>query len=325
MKFIDTIQKSDFISINKTDDNFFCVGTNGVTEILRSKDKKLNLVCFENGECLACVVSAFDFTAYYPIKHVCLNKDIKAVLMDLDGTSVHSENFWIEIIRLTTARLLECREFSFEEADLPFVSGHSVSEHLSYCINKYCPRKELNEAVRTYFDITHEKMNAILGGKSDGGEFTPAPCLKEFLLFLKERGIKIGLVTSGLYEKAYPEILSVCKELGMGTPESFYDSIITAGNPLNPNSCGTLGEISAKPHPWLYLETALIGLGINPGEKDKILGIEDSGAGVCSLRLAGIPTIGVKDGNIEKSGLSSLCLGIYDDLDVVRKIYFEGK
>ena len=55
-----------------------------------------------------------------------------AVLMDLDGTSVRSEEFWIGIIQTSTASLLGDRHFELEEADLPFVSGHSVSEHLQH-------------------------------------------------------------------------------------------------------------------------------------------------------------------------------------------------
>lgn len=52
------------------------------------------------------------------------------------------------------------------------------------------------------------------------------------MLALKAKGIKIGLVTSGLYEKAMPEILSAFRALDMGEPTDFYDAIISAGYPL---------------------------------------------------------------------------------------------
>ena len=32
-----------------------------------------------------------------------------------------------------------------KKEDLPYVSGHSVSEHLQYCIDKYCPSKSLED------------------------------------------------------------------------------------------------------------------------------------------------------------------------------------
>ncbi len=39
------------------------------------------------------------------------------------------------------ADILNFAGFELEQADLPFVSGHSVSEHLQYCVGKYCPDK----------------------------------------------------------------------------------------------------------------------------------------------------------------------------------------
>lgn len=49
----------------------------------------------------------------------------------------------------------------------------------------------------------------------------------------------------------------------MGDPRDFYDAIITAGFPLRKGEAGTLGELSPKPHPWLYAETARVGLGLS--------------------------------------------------------------
>ena len=149
-------------------------------------------------------------------------------------------------------------------------------------------------------------MYAILHeGKQ--GAFTPTPGVKPFLLELKKRGVKLGLVTSGLYEKAYPEILSAFRTLDMGDPAEFYDSIITAGNPLGRGAPGTLGELEAKPHPWLYAESATVGLGIPFERRGSVIGIEDSGAGVCAVRLAGYYTVGIGGGNILQSGTRAFC------------------
>ena len=145
--------------------------------------------------------------------------------------------------------------------------------------------KEL--ARQYYFEIVNYEMNEILKGRGKKDAFTPAPNLKEFLLTVKKEGIKIGLVTSGLYEKAMPEIISAFKQLDMGNPVDFYDSIITAGQALRKGQTGTLGELAPKPHPWLYAETARVGLGIPFERRHKVLGIEDSSAGVVSIKLAG--------------------------------------
>ncbi len=295
-----------FEPLKSTSDARFHLGVDGVTYLCRTGDRKVEFIFFAS-HVLAYVKSALGYPAYYPLNPVDIKTPIKAVLMDLDGTSVRSENFWIWIIQMTTASLLDKPEFELCNDDMPYVSGHSVSEHLKYCIDKYCPDKSIEQARNYYFEHTHREMNEIMNGRGRTDAFVPTPGLKEFLYELKANKIKIGLVTSGLYEKAWPEILSAFKTLDMGDPKDFYDAIITAGFPLRKGAAGTLGELSPKPHPWLYAEVARVGLGIGPDENGHIIGIEDSSAGVCSIRLANIPVIGVTDGNIEQSGTLGLC------------------
>lgn len=310
MIFIPGIGKIDktagFSSLERCSDGNFTVGKDGVTSITATGDRKVEFIAFHD-YALAYVKSAMGYPAYYPVQPVSLKKPIKAVLMDLDGTSVRSEEFWIWIVQMTTASLLNNPKFQLEDVDLPYVSGHSVSEHLLYCINKYCPDKSVELARRYYFEHTRREMLEIMEGRGKEEAFEPAPGIKEFLLELKSTGVKIGLVTSGLYEKAWPEILSAFRTLKMGDPKDFYDAIITAGYPLHKGGVGTLGELSPKPHPWLYAEIARVGLAIPFEERNMVIGIEDSGAGVCAIRLAGFPTIGISGGNIETSGTKALC------------------
>jgi beta-phosphoglucomutase-like phosphatase (HAD superfamily) len=296
----------DFVRLETTGDGRFSVPRGDAAMILGTGDGKVEFVFFKT-HVLAYVKSAMGYPAYYPVCPVTMQRPVKAVLMDLDGTSVHSENFWIWIIQLTTASLLNNPKFELDALDLPYVSGHSVSEHLEYCIRKYCPAKSVEQAREFYFQHTHHQMEEIMRGRGKTDAFTPSPGLKEFLLELKSLGVKIGLVTSGLYEKAWPEILSAFKTLGMGDPKDFYDAIITAGFPLRKGNPGTLGELSPKPHPWLYTETCRVGLGIPETMRGSVVGIEDSGAGVCSIRLAGFPVIGFAGGNIVESGTMGLC------------------
>ena len=318
---IGTLSISDGVKMLATcSDNHFAVGRNGVTAVVATGDNKVEFIVFKD-HTLAYVKSAMGYPAYYPVTGRNLKKPVKAVLMDLDGTSVHSEHFWVWIIEQTTARLLGNSSFKLEASDLPFVSGHSVSEHLQYCIKKYCPRKTVEEARTFYFEHTRREMRAILEGRGKPGAFTPTPGLKEFLYALKARNIKIGLVTSGLYEKAYPEIVSAFNALGMGEPKEFYDSIITAGFPLNKGGVGTLGELAPKPHPWLYAEVARVGLGLSAADLEQVVGIEDSAAGICAIRLAGIPAIGLDGGNLVQSGAKGLCnfycKGLADILKII--------
>ena len=297
---------SGLIPLERSSDGVSAVGQAGVVAITATGDRKVEFIAYKDHS-LAYVDSALGYPAYYPVRPVAIEKPLRAVLMDLDGTSVRSEGFWVWIIQQSIASLLENSRFELEEADLPFVQGHSVSEHLQYCIDKYAPGGSLEQARQYYFEHTHREMQAILEGKGRTDAFTPTPGLKAFLLALKDKDVRIGLVTSGLYEKAYPEILAAFRTLDLGDPREFYDAIITAGFPLRKGEIGTLGELSPKPHPWLYAESARVGLGIPFEERSRVVGIEDSGAGVCSIRLAGFAVIGLAGGNILESGTRALC------------------
>lgn len=304
------------IPVEQTPDALFVAGRSGVRGIWETADRKVQFIAFADRS-LALVKSAMGYPAYYPVLPVRIERPVLAVLMDLDGTSVRSESFWIWIIQMTVASVMGSPRFELEEADLPHVSGHSVSEHLQYCITKYCPDKTVEEARRHYFEHTRREMRAILEGRGRTGAFTPTPGLKDFLLALKARRIRIGLVTSGLYEKAWPEIVSAFQTMALGDPAEFYDAIITAGFAIRHGQAGTLGELSPKPHPWLYAECARVGLGIDFSARGRVVGIEDSGAGICSIRLAGFAAMGYSGGNIAESGAAALCERVVDGFDEV--------
>lgn len=307
------------LALPASSDGLHRAGQDGVRSILCTGDRKVEFINYADRS-LAYVNSAMGYPAYYPVPRIALERPVRAVLMDLDGTTVRSESFWVWIIQQTTASLLGNPAFKFEEADLPYVSGHSVSEHLKYCLRKYCPDRTVEAARACYFEHTHRELAAILAGGGRQGAFTPSPGIKEFLLELKGRGIKIGLVTSGLYEKAWPEILDAFRTLKLGDPKEFYDAIVTAGYPIRRGEPGTLGELSPKPHPWLYAETARIGLGIDPAQRHRVLGIEDSGAGIASIVLAGFAAIGIADGNIVSSGTRPLCYRYVEKFESILEI-----
>jgi beta-phosphoglucomutase-like phosphatase (HAD superfamily) len=315
-----TFDEATLTPLEATACGTFRAGAGGVARVLATGDRKVEFVRFESGRVLAHVRSAMGYPAYYPLEAAAIERPVEAVLMDLDGTSVHSEAFWIWVIERTTARLVGNAKFALEVADLPFVSGHSVSEHLQYCIGKYAPGASLETAREIYFEITHREMKEVLEGRGRADAFRPAPGLKEFLLELKGRGIKIGLVTSGLHEKAWPEIVAAFRQLGMGDPKEFYDAIVTAGFPLRKGEVGTLGELEPKPHPWLYAETARVGLGVPFERRGRVIGLEDSGAGVVSIRLAGFACIGMEGGNIRESGTAGLCAGVCGGFGEVLKL-----
>jgi beta-phosphoglucomutase-like phosphatase (HAD superfamily) len=299
------------IELKKTE--FFETGKDGVKKILTPDDRKIDIIEFDDKK-LCYVKSELGYPAIYPMRETHFEPKAEAILMDLDGTSVHSEEFWMWVIEMTTARLLGKTNFTKEAEDIPFISGHSVSEHLQYMIEKYYPEGSLELARKYYFEIVNHEMDEIMKGRGKQDAFTPAPHLKEFLTTVKKEGIKIGLVTSGLYEKAMPEIISAFRQLDMGDPVDFYDSIITAGQALRAGQTGTLGELAPKPHPWLYAETARVGLGIPFENRHRVIGLEDSSAGVVSIKLAGFSCVGISGGNIDAAGVGDMCDYKIDDL-----------
>lgn len=241
----------------------------------------------------------------YKRKMVPFSKPVRYVRMDLDGTSVKSEEFWIRRIQETIGKVSHHPDFTLSEDDLPYVSGFTTAEHLSYCLEKYKIPVSRNDALKVYHALTKERLERIRSGKEKTDAFQPREGLKEFLFCLKNKEIQIGLATSGLDYKAIGEIESAFSLLGLGKPTDFYDAIITGGKQKEKGSYGTLGERASKPHPWIYAELAF---GLSIQDKSQAIVIEDSSAGVISARTAGFNAIEFKDGNLYASGLDKECL-----------------
>ena len=268
-----------------------------------------------------CTINQCGVEATYPFEKPKTEFPIQAVLMDLDGTTVISEEFWIYLIE-KTVKQISSPDFCLSEEDTPFVSGFSTAEHLEYCLNKYKIPKTVNEALEVYHKTARFELNEIMEGRGNADAFKPREGLKDFLYSLKKAGIKIGLATSGLDYKAIPEILSAFRVLNMGNPIEFYDAIITGGRRKGEGEYGTIGEMAVKPHPWIYSE--LVG-GLNVDKKNAIV-IEDSSAGLLSGRLAGMNVIGFNDGNLIQSGLQEECIAMVDTFeDILQFLQVEKK
>ncbi|NCU26711.1 hypothetical protein EOM86_08325 [Candidatus Nomurabacteria bacterium] len=147
--------------IESTLDGKFKAGENGIVRILSPDDRKVDFIVFEN-HTIAHVRSSLGYPAIYPVPESKFSAPARAVLMDLDGTSVRSEHFWMWIIERTISRLMGYPAFSLEDEDEPYVSGHSVSEHLQYCIDKYCPELKVEQARLLYHEITETELDAII-------------------------------------------------------------------------------------------------------------------------------------------------------------------
>ena len=293
----------------------FRTGENGVREIASAADGKIHFIDYA-GETLCGIESCSGQSAIYPLLPAELSAAPRCVIMDLDGTSVESEEFWIECIRKTVSELLG-KNVTFVAEDLPYVSGHTTAEHLDYALKKYGGGTAEN-ASETYLKVSRAELERVLNGEAN--EIRPSEGLKEFLLALKARGVKIGLASSGLFYKAVPEIEAAFGAMKLGNPLDFYDSVITGGVEKQKGKYSTLGELAAKPHPWLYKELAVNGL--NCVKREEAVVIEDSASGVLAARLAGYAVIGLTTGNIDASGLNELCCARANSLSHALKILF---
>ena len=249
---------------------------------------------------------------------------IKGGLLDLAGTCVKSEAFWIAVILEAVNRMRNRLGMppvaAFDRSELPHISGRTVPEHLLYCIQHYCPRAALGELQDLYTDIAEEYMQKLNAGELDIDAFEPAEGLKELLLMLKENGIKIGIVTSGLYYKAWPELKQAMDKLGLGEPTEFFDAVLTSGTLAKKGgACGTMGNAIAKPWPNIYFEAAQV-IGFTMDEREHYVGVGDSGSDAGSLRLMGTPFIGVAHGNIEQGGTKCMCTDFAGSLAEVKEL-----
>ena len=249
-----------------------------------------------------------------------LEKPLKAVLLDLDGTCVKSEHFWIMTIieTVNTVRNSADREHipAFRPEELPFVSGRSVLEHLHYCIKHYCPEASLSQMHDVYTGIAEKYMEQLCSGELQLDAFEPADSLKELLLWLKKKEVKIGIVTSGLYYKAWPELAQAMEKMDLGDPLLFFDAVMTAGTAARKGQSGTMGNSIAKPWPNLYFE-ALQAMGLSLKDRFHVAGIGDSSSDAGSLRTMGVPFIGVGGGNIRQAGSLALCNFFVENLSEV--------
>lgn len=300
----------------------FRSGRSGVGEIRATADGKIEFAEYD-GRTLCCITGCSGQRAVYPLEEAPFEPSAEYVVMDLDGTSIISEEFWIGVIE-QTVNCLTGKKISFTQEDIPFVSGHTTGEHLDYALGKYaedlpCIREN---AMEVYHEISRRELVALTNG-GNGGKISTVDGLKEFLLELKARGVRTGLVTSGLFYKAVPEIEAAFHAMGLGDPREFYDCIIMGGVEKEAGRYATIGELAAKPHPWLYKELAFAGLKCKRPEK--LIVLEDSASGALSARLAGYPVIGMQSGNITCSGMSELCTARADSLKDALKFIFGGK
>ncbi len=229
---------------------------------------------------------------------------LAAVMMDMDGSSTDTERLVLEAMRQMMAEARGDEEFQFADDDFPNIIGDSTTNHVTWLIRKYGLAMDSRDAlIESYYAKYHQALRAIRDGEITETLIEPMPHLRQFLAWAKERGLKVGLVTSSLaleVDIVMPEVFK-----GMDLDPAYrahYDGVIAAD---------AVGEPFLKPHPNLYIRM-LETLGV-PATRAVV--VEDSTAGILAGRLAGcavaaVPHPHTRDHDFDHANLGVMRRGL---------------
>jgi len=112
-----------------------------------------------------------------------MNKDIKGVIFDLDGTLLDSMWVWTDI----DERFLGERGFEVPPDYLEAIAPIGATKAAEYTIERFKLNETVESVVEQWFDMALESYRTKVECK---------PFAKEFLHRLKEAGLKLGVATS---------------------------------------------------------------------------------------------------------------------------------
>lgn len=188
---------------------------------------------------------------------------IKAVVFDMDGVIFDSEKLYRKHWMITG------NEYNIPEITMKELCNRiagATKEHNEKLMKSYFGQ---DFDYNTFRGKTMERMDEDI--RRNGLDLKPG--VKELFGFLKENGIKMGLATSTIQQRAERNLKNA------GILEEF-DRIVYGGTVPN-----------GKPAPDIYLR-ACEELGVEPNEA---MGVEDSINGVKSASAAGLYTVMVID------------------------------
>lgn len=191
---------------------------------------------------------------------------IQAVIFDIDGTLVDSMGVWYDI-DVEYFKLLEIPMPPTLQRD---IEGMSFTETAIYFKETFqLTEKTIDDIKLDWIRMAHEKYLYEIKAK---------PGAKEFMKFLKDKGVKIGCATSNDKSLAMAALL----------PHGFKEKV---------DSVRTACEVNAgKPAPDIYLKVAE-DLGVDP---KNCLVFEDIPNGMRAGKAAGMTVVGVEDESAKK-------------------------
>ena len=212
---------------------------------------------------------------------------IKACLFDMDGTLIDSMGLWHGIDVEYFRKYGKVLPDTYQEE----IEGLSVIETAVYTKEHYGFEDTIEGMIDEWNQMAHEQY---------AKHITFKPGVRDFLLSLKEKGIKMGVATSN--------------------SRFLFDAIADASGLCSIMDASVTGEevSNGKPAPECYLKVASK-LGVRPEEclvfEDIIMGLQ---AGI----NAGMKTVAVSDTYSaskweEKKAMSDYYIESYEDVEVI--------
>ncbi len=211
---------------------------------------------------------------------------IKAIIFDLDGTIVDSEQFWFSML----LKVLEGYNIILDDdgqKELETVKcGNTIEFACKWIVNHYvldC----------TYKDIENEYCRNVC--KYHEGKITFVPGFESFFEKASRYPLRFAIATnSGLFSLGITEkSVNLRQKFG----EHIYHRNLVA---------------QIKPAPDIYLHAAKQ-INVEPHE---CLAIEDSATGIKSAQAAGMFCIGLNRGDRSKVAQADLIVDAYDEIDI---------
>ena len=179
-----------------------------------------------------------------------------AIVFDMDGVIVDTEQYWIE----EEAEILDAALPSGHDVNPRDITGINVHEQYDMLTEEY----DLQVDRETYFDLFDSKAESVYA-RAD-----LLPGFHSLLDALDERGVPLGVCTS-----SYPRWIDIVFETN--DLEGRFDVVMSAAEE----------PVPGKPEPDLY-ERVARKLGVDPSS---VIVVEDSSNGVAAAAASGAYTI----------------------------------